>query len=278
MAKIFSRNLWLLAIPLLAFVACKKEYPQCRKDKDCNAELGETCVDKTCQNCKTDEECVDKTPEGEATYTCVEFRCQGADGGDGIDGAGGGEEGDPCTQRTDCYGGLSCKGGACSLCSEDLDCSPVACNLDTGRCAPEGQCEVDDQCAMDEICDGGMCIFSGDVGNNDGGPCGLAAIYFAFDSDAITPKADEELTNLATCMVEQGKQVYLEAHADNRGTEEYNILLTERRGRSVLQFLVDKGVEQGNLQVIAKGSLEASGQDEAGRSQDRRVQFTWPAE
>jgi peptidoglycan-associated lipoprotein len=151
----------------------------------------------------------------------------------------------------------------------------VACNLDTGRCAPEGQCEHDEQCAMDEICSGGVCVFSGDAGDADGGPCGLAAVFFAFDSDVLTPKAEQELEALASCMVEQSKQVLLEAHADNRGTEEYNILLTERRGRSVMGFLTERGVPAGNLQVIAKGSLEATGMDESARSKDRRVQFIW---
>jgi peptidoglycan-associated lipoprotein len=69
--------------------------------------------------------------------------------------------------------------------------------------------------------------------------------------------------------------VYLEAHADARGTEEYNILLTDRRGQGVKKFLSDLGVPAENMQVISKGSLEASGNDEAGFANDRRVQFIW---
>ena len=263
-----------LAIPLLGFLAlggCKK-YPNCKKDKDCQA--GESCVGNICQNCKEDAECVDKTPEGQATWTCNSFRC----GPPGMDGAaGGGEEGDPCTQRTDCLGGLSCKAGKCALCSDDLDCSPGTCNFDSGRCIGGGSCTTDEDCAMDEICDANQCIFSGNLGDDTGGPCGLAAVFFAFDSDELTPKSQEELAAAAGCIAEHGLEVVLEAHADDRGTEEYNILLTERRGVGVKKYLTDQGVNGELLQVIAKGDLEAQGQDEASRAKDRRVQLIWPS-
>jgi peptidoglycan-associated lipoprotein len=269
-----SRVSFLLGVATLALLSlagCKK-YPNCKKDKDCQA--GESCVGNICQNCKTDADCVDETPAGQAPWTCNAFRC-GPPGTEGA--AGGGEEGDPCTQRTDCLGGLACKQGACSLCTEDLDCTPSTCNLDSGRCSPQNSCTTDEDCAMDEICDGGMCIFSGNLGNEDGGPCGLAAVYFAFDSDDLTPKTKGELDGVAQCIIEQNTQIFLEAHADDRGTEEYNILLTERRGNMVKSYLGEKGVSAELLQVIAKGDLESMGKDESSRSKDRRVQLIWPA-
>ncbi|MEM6995738.1 MAG: hypothetical protein AAF721_34835, partial [Myxococcota bacterium] len=54
---------------MLAAPGCAK-YPNCKKDKDCRAENGEKCVANTCQNCKEDTECVEKTPEGQPTFTC----------------------------------------------------------------------------------------------------------------------------------------------------------------------------------------------------------------
>lgn len=258
---------------LAGLQGCKKpEYPACKKDKHCDADAGEKCVDGTCQNCTTDEECKGKG-EGGADFVCHEFRCTdpNAVGGDG-DQSG---QGAPCTAATDCEGGWACKAGICDACTEDGDCSNGTCNLATGRCSPEGQCQVDDDCPMDEICDGGMCVFSGDLGETGGGPCGLDAVYFAFDSDKITPQAQQQLETAAACITEQNAQVFLEAHADNVGTEEYNILLTERRGQSVKQLLVTLGVPDANLQVIAKGSMMAVGMDEAARSKDRRVQFIW---
>ena len=258
----------------LSLGACKKpEYPACKRDKHCNAERGEKCVDKTCQNCKTDEECGEY---GEG-WVCHEFLCQDPatiDGGG--TGGGTGEQGAPCTDTTQCVGGLTCKAGICDFCTDDSECSTGSCNFDTGRCSPEGQCQTDDECAMDEICDGGMCIFSGDYGGEGETLCDLDAVFFAFDSDKVTPQMQEKINAAAQCIVEQNRLLYLEAHADNVGTEEYNILLTERRGQQVKQMLVTLGVTAENLQVIAKGSLEATGQDESSRSKDRRVQFIWP--
>ena len=77
-------------------------------------------------------------------------------------------------------------------------------------------------------------------------------------------------------MIDQGRLVYLEAHADPRGTEEYNIMLTDKRGQSVKKFLTDLGVDGQNLQVVSKGALEATGTNESEWQQDRRVEFIWP--
>lgn len=270
-------HLFAAAALSLSLGACKKpEYPACKKDKHCNVERGEKCVDKQCQNCKSDDECKGIGDNG-ADWVCHEFLCQdpaSIEGGAGASGTG--EQGAPCVDASGCVGGLTCKAGICDMCSDDADCLTGSCNFDTGRCSPEGMCQSDDQCAMDEICDGGMCVFSGDYGQGGDSLCNLDAIFFAFDSDRITPQMEAKVNEAATCIAEQNRLLYLEAHADNVGTEEYNILLTERRGQSVKNILVTLGVSAENLQVIAKGSLEATGQDESSRSKDRRVQFIWP--
>jgi peptidoglycan-associated lipoprotein len=130
---------------------------------------------------------------------------------------------------------------------------------------------------MDEICDGSTCVFSGPDPDPGAGPCGLSAVYFGFDNDTVGADQASELEALAKCIADNGKQVILEAHADDVGTEEYNILLTERRGVNVKNFLVEKGAPAELLQVVAKGDLEASATgDERDRSKDRRVQFVWP--
>ena len=152
----------------LSTTACKKpEYPACKKDKHCNVDLDEKCVDGQCQNCKIDTDCNGKGPNG-ANWKCAEFRCQDPAliagwrrWPDGI--------GNPCTQTIDCMGGTVCKAGACAACNDNIDCQPGTCDIGTGRCSTPGdgpagtQCQTDDQCAMDEICDNGNCVFSGVV-------------------------------------------------------------------------------------------------------------------
>jgi peptidoglycan-associated lipoprotein len=258
-----------------AMAGCAK-YPSCKKDKDCRAEAGEACVGGVCQSCKTNADCVARTPAGQPAWTCNAYRCGPPGTTDGVVVGAGGQEGDPCAQALDCMQGLTCREGACAGCTADVECSPSTCDLASARCrVPGSPCQVDDQCAMDEICDGGTCVFSGDLPAG-GGPCGLPAVYFGFDSDDLTPKTQEELTAVAGCITQEARPVILEAHADELGTEEYNILLTERRGTMVRTFLADKGVPTELMQVIAKGSLEAKGTDEGSRAQERRVSFLWP--
>ena len=48
------------------------------------------------------------------------------------------------------------------------------------------------------------------------------------------------------------------------------------RGAAVKKLLVDNGVPEALLQVISKGDLESSADNEEGRSKERRVQFVWP--
>lgn len=256
--------------------ACKKpEYPACKRNKHCNQEMGEKCVDGTCQNCVDNSECAGKGPNGE-DFVCYEFRC--VDPSEAA--AEGSGQGSPCTSSLDCTGGLVCKSGICDFCAEDMDCPTGTCDLGTGLCSDgmpgaAGACNVDDDCAIDEICDGGMCIFSGDYGGDGEVLCELSAVFFGFDSPKLTPETQEQLKAAAQCIADQGRLVYLEAHADPRGTEEYNILLTDKRGQSVKKFLLDLGVPAENMQVISKGSLEARGTDEQSYADDRRVEFIW---
>jgi peptidoglycan-associated lipoprotein len=127
---------------------------------------------------------------------------------------------------------------------------------------------------MDEICDNGTCVFSDVPGGPN--PCSVDAVFFEFDSPTLTTEAQDQLKGLAECFKTQNRLVYLEAHADSRGTEEYNILLTDRRGNGVKKFLEDLGVSGANMQVVSKGDLEAAGTDESSMQKDRRVEFIWP--
>jgi peptidoglycan-associated lipoprotein len=259
--------------------ACKKlEYPACKKDKHCKVDAGEKCVDGTCQNCTTNDDCKGKGPSG-VDWVCSEFRCTDPAAVGGSGGPPG--VGAPCAGATDCQGGLVCTEGKCAQCTEDLQCSPGTCDLATGTCgggggAAGGQCTTDDQCKMDEICDNGSCVFSGVTPGAGPNPCSLDAVFFEFDSPDLKPETQQQLQGAAECIKQQNRQVFLEAHADQRGTEEYNIMLTERRGAAVKKFLGDLGVPADKLQVVSKGSLEATGSDEASMAKDRRVQFIWP--
>lgn len=103
---------------------------------------------------------------------------------------------------------------------------------------------------------------------------GATAPKFDYDKDELTEPDREVLAQLATCLTTgalKGKSVLMVGRADPRGTEEYNLGLGSRRAHSVSQYLVRLGVAQAQLEVTTRGAIDASGTDEAGWRQDRRV-------
>jgi peptidoglycan-associated lipoprotein len=100
---------------------------------------------------------------------------------------------------------------------------------------------------------------------------------FDYDKDELTPDDRTVLDQLATCLTSgalKGKGVMLIGRADPRGTEEYNIALGSRRASSVSQYLGRLGVGEPQMAVSTRGALEATGTNEAGWKQDRRVDVT----
>ncbi|HEX5060706.1 MAG TPA: OmpA family protein [Kofleriaceae bacterium] len=104
-----------------------------------------------------------------------------------------------------------------------------------------------------------------------------AAPTFDYDKEELHPEDRAVLDQLATCLMTgalKGRSVALTGRADPRGTEEYNLGLGSRRAASVSTYLVRLGVGEPQLGVTTRGSLDASGTDEAGWAKDRRVDIT----
>lgn len=97
---------------------------------------------------------------------------------------------------------------------------------------------------------------------------------FAFDRAELSEDDHAILQQLATCMRTgplQSKGVDLIGRADRRGTEEYNLALGSRRARSANDYLQALGVSQTQLSQTTRGALDATGTDEPGWANDRRV-------
>jgi len=97
---------------------------------------------------------------------------------------------------------------------------------------------------------------------------------FDYDKDELTTDDRAVLDQLATCLTTgplKGKAVALIGRADPRGTEEYNLGLGSRRASSVGAYLGRLGVGDPQMTVSTRGALEATGTDESGWKQDRRV-------
>jgi peptidoglycan-associated lipoprotein len=101
----------------------------------------------------------------------------------------------------------------------------------------------------------------------------LAAIYFEFDSSTLSEAARDELERLAAWLTKHPKaRITIEGHTDDRGTDEYNIALGDRRARVIQQYLARLGVEPARLATISYGEERpaASGSDEEAWAQNRR--------
>lgn len=105
---------------------------------------------------------------------------------------------------------------------------------------------------------------------------GENTVNFGFDSANLTPTAKNNLDKLAKVFKENpDTNINIYGYTDSKGSDEYNLKLSDRRAHSVVNYLVSKGISRSR--IIAKGMGEAdpiaSNDTEAGRAQNRRVEF-----
>jgi peptidoglycan-associated lipoprotein len=82
----------------------------------------------------------------------------------------------------------------------------------------------------------------------------LTDIYFDYDQADLREADRAALSrNAETLKKYDFKKVSIEGHADERGTVEYNLALSDRRARVVYDYLVSVGVPAGRLKVVAYG-------------------------
>jgi peptidoglycan-associated lipoprotein len=104
----------------------------------------------------------------------------------------------------------------------------------------------------------------------------LATVYFEFDDFSLSDKAKAILAqNAAWLMNNAQRDVIIEGHCDERGTDEYNVALGERRANSVKRYLISLGVSAAQLSTISFGEERPSvqGHTESLWAQNRRVEF-----
>ncbi len=79
-------------------------------------------------------------------------------------------------------------------------------------------------------------------------------VYFQFDSSTLTYMAQNKLKGKAKWMSENpGASVTIEGHCDERGTNEYNLALGDRRAESAKAFLTDLGISSSRMKTISYG-------------------------
>ncbi len=109
-----------------------------------------------------------------------------------------------------------------------------------------------------------------------GSSADLEKIFFDFDSSTLTLTARETLASNAKRMGRKtGVVIRIEGHCDERGSDEYNLALGEKRARAAMQYLVTMGVPAEKLSLISYGREKpaAPGNDEAAWAKNRRDEF-----
>src|SRR5256884_5801232 len=96
------------------------------------------------------------------------------------------------------------------------------------------------------------------------------SVFFEFDSATLTKDAQEKLTNVATILTQHPElKVRIEGNADERGSEQYNLALGQRRADSAKKYLADLGVKCEQITSISFGAEKpkALGHDEEASKQ-----------
>ena len=104
----------------------------------------------------------------------------------------------------------------------------------------------------------------------------LEDIYFEFDKSTLTPQAKETLVKQAEWLrTNKDVKVVIEGHCDERGTNEYNLALGDRRAASTKTFLVDLGISPARLTIISYGEERplVFGHSEEAWAKNRRAHF-----
>ena len=99
------------------------------------------------------------------------------------------------------------------------------------------------------------------------------SVFFEFDSSQLTKDAQEKLSAVADVLVKHPElKVRIEGNCDERGSEQYNLALGQRRADSAKKYLDNLGVKGEQITAISFGAErpKAQGHDEEAWKQNRR--------
>lgn len=105
----------------------------------------------------------------------------------------------------------------------------------------------------------------------------LKNIYFDFDKTTLKEESFVEL-NKVVDFLNQNPHISIEisGHTDSKGSDEYNLNLSQGRSQSVVDYLIGQGIAASRLQAHGYGETKPidTNDTEEGRANNRRVEFT----
>ena len=102
------------------------------------------------------------------------------------------------------------------------------------------------------------------------------AVYFDYDSALLSAGEEAKLVAvLAHLQQNADARITVEGHCDERGSNEYNLSLGQRRADAVRAALIGQGADAGRIESMSRGeeAPAAPGHDEASWAQNRRGEF-----
>jgi peptidoglycan-associated lipoprotein len=103
-----------------------------------------------------------------------------------------------------------------------------------------------------------------------------ATIYFDYDLDEIRGDAKAALdAKLPILRANSGVQIRISGHADERGSDQYNDALGQRRAAAAKRYLTDNGIDAARITIVSYGEQRpaVTGSDESAWSRIRRAEF-----
>ena len=105
----------------------------------------------------------------------------------------------------------------------------------------------------------------------------LIKIFFDFDAYVLSQSSRDSLNQNAAYLLKKNPsaKIQIEGHCDERGTDEYNLALGEKRAKAALDYLVTLGVPVSRLSFISYGKEKPAdpGHDETAWTKNRRDEF-----
>jgi peptidoglycan-associated lipoprotein len=110
-------------------------------------------------------------------------------------------------------------------------------------------------------------------------PSMVVDVFFAYDRFNLTAESRDRLTaNSKLLKAYKDVDIIIEGHCDERGTNEYNLGLGERRANAAKNYLVSLGVPAHRIKTISYGEERpfAMGHNEQAWKMNRRAHFVLP--
>jgi len=102
-------------------------------------------------------------------------------------------------------------------------------------------------------------------------------IHFDYDRANVRPGEDAAALDakVAILNLNPNLRIRINGHCDDRGSDEYNLALGNRRAVAVKQYLVNKGIDASRIDTQSWGEERpvATGADESAYAQNRRAEF-----